>query len=48
MYYYWTQGACCSEVELDLLTGDHTVLRSDIMMVCLILICIHSDMLIIL
>lgn len=33
MYYYWTQGACCSEVELDLLTGDHTVLRSDIMMV---------------
>ncbi|KAG9188127.1 xanthine dehydrogenase/oxidase [Alternaria panax] len=32
MYYYWTQGACCSEVELDLLTGDHTVLRSDIMM----------------
>lgn len=48
MYYYWTQGACCSEVELDLLTGDHTVLRSDIMMVCLILICIHSNMLIIL
>lgn len=33
MYYYWTQGACCSEVELDLLTGDHTVLRSDILMV---------------
>ncbi|KAH9878865.1 hypothetical protein J1614_002300, partial [Plenodomus biglobosus] len=32
MYYYWTQGACCSEVELDLLTGDHTVLRTDIMM----------------
>ncbi|KAI4613100.1 hypothetical protein J4E83_007511 [Alternaria metachromatica] len=32
MYYYWTQGACCSEVELDLLTGDHTVLRADIMM----------------
>ncbi|EUC32996.1 hypothetical protein COCCADRAFT_5375 [Bipolaris zeicola 26-R-13] len=32
MYYYWTQGAACSEVELDLLTGDHTVLRSDIMM----------------
>lgn len=34
MYYYWTQGACCSEVELDLLTGNHTVLRADIMMVC--------------
>jgi len=33
MYYYWTQGAACSEVELDLLTGDHTVLRSDVMMV---------------
>lgn len=33
MYHYWTQGAATSEVELDLLTGDHTVLRSDIMMV---------------
>jgi xanthine dehydrogenase/oxidase len=33
MYYYWTQGAATSEVEVDLLTGDHTVLRSDIMMV---------------
>lgn len=33
MYYYWTQGAAVSEVELDCLTGDHTVLRSDIMMV---------------
>ena len=33
MYYYWTQGAAASEVELDLLTGEHTVLRSDIMMV---------------
>ncbi|KAF1911627.1 Molybdopterin-binding domain of aldehyde dehydrogenase-domain-containing protein [Ampelomyces quisqualis] len=32
MYYYWTQGAATSEVEVDLLTGDHTVLRSDIMM----------------
>ncbi|KAG9203659.1 hypothetical protein G6514_002677 [Epicoccum nigrum] len=32
MYYYWTQGAAVSEVELDCLTGDHTVLRSDIMM----------------
>ena len=32
MYYYWTQGVGCSEVELDLLTGDHTVLRTDIKM----------------
>lgn len=32
MYYYFTQGAGCSEVELDLLTGDHTVLRTDIKM----------------
>lgn len=33
MYYYFTQGVGISEVELDLLTGDHTVLRTDIMMV---------------
>ncbi|KAF1996296.1 hypothetical protein P154DRAFT_498902 [Amniculicola lignicola CBS 123094] len=32
MYYYFTQGAGCSEVEVDLLTGDHTVLRTDLMM----------------
>ncbi|KAH8732672.1 Molybdopterin-binding domain of aldehyde dehydrogenase-domain-containing protein [Phaeosphaeriaceae sp. PMI808] len=32
MYYYWTQGAATSEVEVDLLTGDHTVIRTDIMM----------------
>ncbi|KAH7060693.1 Molybdopterin-binding domain of aldehyde dehydrogenase-domain-containing protein [Macrophomina phaseolina] len=32
MYYYFTQGVAASEVELDLLTGDHTVLRSDILM----------------
>ncbi|EOO00385.1 putative xanthine dehydrogenase protein [Phaeoacremonium minimum UCRPA7] len=32
MYYYFTQGVGVSEVELDLLTGDHTVLRTDIMM----------------
>ncbi|RQM07420.1 hypothetical protein DH86_00003214 [Scytalidium sp. 3C] len=32
MYYYFTQGVGCSEVELDLLTGDHTVLRTDIKM----------------
>jgi xanthine dehydrogenase/oxidase len=33
MYYYFTQGAGCTEVELDLLTGDHTVVRTDLMMV---------------
>ncbi|KAH6876837.1 xanthine dehydrogenase, partial [Thelonectria olida] len=32
MYYYWTQGVAITEVELDLLTGDHTVLRTNIMM----------------
>lgn len=33
MYYYFTQGVAITEVELDVLTGDHTVLRTDIMMV---------------
>ncbi|KKY19715.1 putative xanthine dehydrogenase [Phaeomoniella chlamydospora] len=32
MYYYFTQGAVCCEAELDLLTGDHTILRTDIKM----------------
>ncbi|KAF2806742.1 uncharacterized protein BDZ99DRAFT_421912 [Mytilinidion resinicola] len=32
MYYYFTQGAGVTEVELDVLTGDHTVLRTDLMM----------------
>ncbi|KAM5349677.1 hypothetical protein ACJ41O_006182 [Fusarium nematophilum] len=32
MYYYWTQGVATTEVELDTLTGDSTVLRTDIMM----------------
>ncbi|KAL5459110.1 hypothetical protein PMIN06_002961 [Paraphaeosphaeria minitans] len=32
MYYYFTQGAGCSEVEVDLLTGDSTVLRTDLLM----------------
>ncbi|KAL2835330.1 Molybdopterin-binding domain of aldehyde dehydrogenase-domain-containing protein [Aspergillus pseudoustus] len=32
MYFYFTQGVACTEVELDLLTGDHTVLRTDIKM----------------
>jgi len=32
MYFYFTQGAAISEVELDVLTGAHTVLRTDIKM----------------
>ena len=32
MYFYFTQGAAISEVELDVLTGSHTVLRTDIKM----------------
>lgn len=32
MYSYFTQGAAISEVELDVITGDHTVLRTDIKM----------------
>ncbi|OTA63259.1 xanthine dehydrogenase [Hypoxylon sp. EC38] len=32
MYYYFTQGVAITEVELDVLTGDHTILRTDIMM----------------
>lgn len=35
MYYYWTQGVAVTEVELDVLTGDHHVLRTDIMMASL-------------
>ncbi|KAI1451744.1 xanthine dehydrogenase [Annulohypoxylon moriforme] len=32
MYYYFTQGVAITEAELDVLTGDYTVLRTDIMM----------------
>ena len=32
MYFYFIQGAAISEVELDVLTGSHTVLRTDIKM----------------
>jgi len=32
MFFYFTQGVAVSEVEIDVLTGDHSVLRSDIMM----------------
>ncbi|CAJ1087680.1 aldehyde oxidase 5 isoform X2 [Xyrichtys novacula] len=31
-YYYFSFGACCSEVEIDCLTGDHTNIRTDIVM----------------
>uniref|UniRef100_A0A1I8FGI6 Ald_Xan_dh_C2 domain-containing protein n=1 Tax=Macrostomum lignano TaxID=282301 RepID=A0A1I8FGI6_9PLAT len=31
-YNYYTFGAACSEVEIDLLTGDHVTRRSDIVM----------------
>ncbi|CAG8780628.1 6050_t:CDS:2, partial [Racocetra fulgida] len=32
MFPYYTTGAGCSEVEIDTLTGDHTILRTDICM----------------
>ncbi|RMX48187.1 hypothetical protein pdam_00015397 [Pocillopora damicornis] len=32
LYNYYTYGAACSEVEIDCLTGDHQVLRTDIVM----------------
>ena len=31
-FNYFTQGSCFSMVEIDLLTGDHSVLRSDVVM----------------
>ncbi|XP_066544629.1 aldehyde oxidase 5 [Amia ocellicauda] len=31
-YFYFTCGACCSEVEIDCLTGDHKNIRTDIVM----------------
>ncbi|KYQ89070.1 xanthine dehydrogenase [Tieghemostelium lacteum] len=31
-FNYFSYGAACSEVEVDLLTGDHTILRTDIVM----------------
>lgn len=31
-YNYFTYGAACSEVEIDCLTGDHQVMRTDIVM----------------
>lgn len=31
-YNYYTFGAACTEVEIDCLTGDHRVLRTDIIM----------------
>ncbi|KAJ3065963.1 hypothetical protein HK102_007769 [Quaeritorhiza haematococci] len=32
LFNYFTYGAACTEVEIDTLTGDHVVLRSDIVM----------------
>ncbi|KAF9163837.1 hypothetical protein DFQ27_002984 [Actinomortierella ambigua] len=32
LFFYFTMGAAISEVEVDLLTGSHTVLRSDVSM----------------
>jgi xanthine dehydrogenase molybdopterin-binding subunit B len=34
MFYYFTQGVALAEVEIDTLTGDFSVLRADIKMVC--------------
>jgi xanthine dehydrogenase/oxidase len=34
MFYYFTQGVALAEVEIDTLTGDFSVLRTDIKMVC--------------
>ncbi len=31
-FNYFTQGVACTEVELDTLTGDFTVLRADVLM----------------
>lgn len=32
MFNYFTYGVGCSEVEIDTLTGDHRVIRTDIVM----------------
>jgi xanthine dehydrogenase/oxidase len=32
MYSYFTYGAACTEVEIDVLTGDHVVVRADLVM----------------
>ena len=32
MYRYYTYGVACTEVEIDTLSGDHIVLRSDVVM----------------
>ena len=32
VFDYFTYGAACSVVEIDCLTGDHSVLRTDIVM----------------
>lgn len=32
LFNYFTYGAACAEVEIDTLTGDHQVIRTDIVM----------------
>ncbi|CAG8493602.1 9022_t:CDS:10, partial [Racocetra fulgida] len=32
MFFYFTMGVACTEVEIDVLTGDHTILRTDLCM----------------
>ncbi|CAG8450196.1 3393_t:CDS:10 [Diversispora eburnea] len=31
-FYYFTTGVACTEVEVDILTGDHTIIRTDLVM----------------
>ena len=31
-FLYFTTGSACSQVEIDCLTGDHTILRTDIVL----------------
>ncbi|CAG8646005.1 30839_t:CDS:10, partial [Racocetra persica] len=32
IFFYFTMGVACTEVEIDVLTGDHTILRTDLCM----------------
>ena len=33
-YQYFTYGVTCTEVEVDVLTGEHEIIRSDILYDC--------------